>query len=368
MVKNLEKIVRIYGANTFYIDDNMYKFRYTIIDNEGEKTSIPVSLPYNSRPKKTSNIILDTNDFVNGFKVVQTENLEYAYVREEDNALLPYRYDIATNFNKYGYAMVGKDGKVSWIDKSFRYLNNNREMVKEEGSATYTGFKGFLSINNFSKGEHPLSKICNIEHNKEVCYFGTDGNIKEFYRYDGDKIREDESNKIFSYYSTEFDDAGYATANDGSLILLSSGYYLIAKDLIKICRDKGFLDTISNRIEKQEQAYAKFLRDIEEKTTTLADNLSKVNNLKADYSIGGIELRKEELISRYGKDVYRRALTNSSFSCLIYNQELPAEIVDLELFQSSLAKRGITSYIDYEENVFHYNTNKHVKVKKQSTC
>ena len=43
---------------------------------------------------------------------------------------------------------------------------------------------------------------------------------------------------------------------------------------------------------------------------------------------------------------------------------MPAEIVDLELFQSALAKRGIPSYIDNEDNVFYYNANKHVKTKK----
>ena len=43
---------------------------------------------------------------------------------------------------------------------------------------------------------------------------------------------------------------------------------------------------------------------------------------------------------------------------------MPADIVDLELFQSSLARRGVPSYIDNEENVFHYNANKHVKTKK----
>ena len=44
---------------------------------------------------------------------------------------------------------------------------------------------------------------------------------------------------------------------------------------------------------------------------------------------------------------------------------MPADIVDIESFQSSLAKRGIPSYIDNEENVFHYNTHKHVIVKKR---
>ena len=172
----------------------------------------------------------------------------------------------------------------------------------------------------------------------------------------------DQTRKIFSYWSTDFNDKGYANANGGSLILLSSGHYLTAKDLIRICEEKGLLDTIGSRIEKQE--YYKFSKNVEEKTTTLADNLSKINNLITEYGIGEIELKKEELISRYGEDAYRRALTNDSFVCLIYNQKLPAKIVDLELFQSSLAKRRILSYIDKEDNVFYYNANKHVKQKK----
>ena len=104
--------------------------------------------------------------------------------------------------------------------------------------------------------------------------------------------------------------------------------------------------------------------DVNKFVADFSPNLSKVNNLITEYDIGEIKLRKEELISRYGKDVYERALTNGSLVCLIINEEIPAEIVDLELFQSSLAKRGIPSYIDNEENIFHYNANKHVKTQK----
>ena len=291
--------------------------------------------------------------FFNSFKISSSDILLIDF---------PLSKIFATIFNEYGYAMVGKDGKVSWIDKNFKYLNSKYEMVNEDSSK----FNGFLSVSDFSKGEHPLSKVCSCSYdwNKKTSYFGVDGKIKEFSRYDGKIIRDNDSIKNFSYYSEDFNDKGYATANNDWLILLSSGYYLSVKDLIKICEEKGFLDTISSRIEKQEEAYNKFIRDIEEKTINLANNLSKVNNLITEYDIGEIKLRKEELISRYGKDVYERALTNSSFACLIYNRKLPAEIVDLELFQSTLAKRGIPSYIDNEENVFHYNTNKHVKVKK----
>ena len=366
MKKLPKEIISIKGSVYSFVDKETERYAYILNEGTDKEVRVNVLLPYYSRPNISFDIIDDSRDFVNGFKLVQTANMEYAYVKEEGNTLLPFRYDVATDFNEYGYAMVGKDGKVSWIDKNFKYLNSKYEMVNEDSSK----FNGFLSVSDFSKGEHPLSKVCSCSYdwNNKTSYFGVDGKIKEFSRYDGEIIRDSDSIKNFSYYSEDFNDKGYATANNDWLILLSSGYYLYTKDLIRICEEKGFLDTISSRVEKQEEAYNKFIRDIEEKTINLADNLSKVNNLITEYDIGKIELRKEELISRYGKVVYERALTNSSFACLIYNQKLPAEIVDLELFQSSLAKRGIPSYIDNEENVFHYNTNKHVKVKKQSTC
>ena len=313
MKKLPKEIKSIKGSVYSFVDKGTERYAYILNEGTDKEVRVNVLLPYYSRPDISFDIIDDSRDFVNGFKLVQTANMEYAYVKEEGNTLLPFRYDVATDFNEYGYAMVGKDGKVN----------------------------GFLSVSDFSKGEHPLSKVCSCssDWDKKTSYFGVDGKIKEFSRYDGEIIRDSDSIKNFSYYSEDFNDKGYATANNDWLILLSSGYYLSVKDLIKICEEKGFLDTISSRIEKQEEAYNKFIRDIEEKTINLANNLSKVNNLITEYDIGEIELRKEELISRYGKDVYERALTNSSFACLIYNQKLPAEIVDLELFQSSLAKK-----------------------------
>ena len=368
MVKLPKEIKSIKGSRVFE-GEEIVKYGYVINEDKDGELYMPIELPYYYgvylRPPASFDIIDDSREFVNGFKVVQTANLEYAYVREEDNKLLPYRYDIATDFNEYGYAIVGKDARVSWIDRNFRYFNpKEKKFIEEYEIGSYYRFNGFLGVNDFSNGEYPLSKVYCLGYNNAVSYLGIDGKIKEFVNYDGEIIRNDQSNKNFSYDSEDFNDLGYAKANNGELILLSSGYYLSTKDLTKIYEEKGFLDTISGRIEKQEHDYTKFLRDIEEKTTTISDNLSKINNLITEYGIGGLELKKEELMSRYGDAVYKRALTNPSFVCLIYNQELPAEIVDLELFQSALAKRGIPSYIDSEENVFHYNANKHVKTKK----
>ena len=339
---------------------------YTMTSKNKKEFLIPIILPCNTRPEKSLDIIDDSSDFVNGFKVVQTANKEYAYVREEDNILLPYRYDIATDFNEYGYAMVGKDASVSWIDRNFKYLYNNGKMIKENLDDEFSLFEGFNKITNFSKGKNPLSTVYRDEcfDDLVVSYFGIEGKFKTFYYYDNERICEYKHKKYFPINSTPFNDKDYATFDKSQYILLASGYYVSVENLIRLCGEKGFLDTISSKIAKQEQAYTKFLRDVEEKTMDLVGNLSKINNLIAEYNIEGIELIKDELISKYGKDIYERALTNKFLACLIYNQKLSAKIVDLELFQSILARKGIPSYIDNAEKVFHYNTSKHVKVKR----
>ena len=52
----------------------------------GEET-IYVFLPENGRPVISTEIVTESSDFVNGFKVVETANGEYGYVRKEDNLL-----------------------------------------------------------------------------------------------------------------------------------------------------------------------------------------------------------------------------------------------------------------------------------------
>ena len=38
-------------------------------------------------------------------------------------------------------------------------------------------------------------------------------------------------------------------------------------------------------------------------------------------------------------------------------------VLDLDLLQESLANMGIPSYIDYEQNIFHFNAKREVKMK-----
>lgn len=248
MSKTPIKVNSIIRRGGIFIDsDHSKKMCYTINDGEATETKIHVQLPQFYWLKKSDEIIDDSNDFINGFKVVQTSNGEYAYVRESDNTLLPFRYDVAFDFNQYGFAIVGRDGSVSWIDTSFRYLDLNGNMVEEELDKNYAEFNGWQGISNFSEGSIPLSRVYDGRNTPgKVSYFGINGKFKEFYKYNGE-IDDSFSRNCFNG-GTIFDESGFAMA-DGNM-LFARGYYLSYEDLIKLCNEKGFISVISEDAEK----------------------------------------------------------------------------------------------------------------------
>ncbi len=399
MVKLPKEIKSIKGSRVFE-GEEIVKYGYVINEDKDGELYMPIELPYYYgvylRPPASFDIIDDSREFVNGFKVVQTANLEYAYVREADNKLLPYRYDIATDFNEYGYAIVGKDARVSWIDRNFRYFDATFETFLDEKKNKSDRFNGFSSISNFSNGENHLSKLLRKDYDSDssVIYLDTDGKIKKFYKYDGEAVCGEDFKKEFPLDSTTFNESDYATFYQNKFILLSSGYYLYTMDLIRICNEKGFLGNISEDIKANETRYQLFLNDVEEYTRFVANNISVNDDKDVTWNIGGIEFCERYIYDgeieinvisdEYGKDVYRRAdkevpykegqgekkynrdfsKANRKLGCIIREFVSSSKVLDLDLFQELLAKRGIPSYIDYEENVFHYNTNKHIKVKK----
>ncbi len=215
---------------------------------DGDKTTIvSINLPLRDRPVKTDEIILANESFVNGFKIVKTKNGEYGYIREEDNSLLPYRYDIALDFNEYGLAMVGKNGYVTWINKNFEYLAPNGEMATEQEEFPFIAWN---KINAFSKGEIPLSLIVKRWYDVDAyCYMDTFGRLKNFIRYSKEiDLNHCSKNNTFSA-STSFNEQGYA--NSGIYILNSKGYFMDIRDLIKMCFSNGAVDAIFDDIDKK---------------------------------------------------------------------------------------------------------------------
>lgn len=152
-------------------------FEYPYIINEGTETEtriVSISNLWLTKVNRTSNeIIDDSNDFVNGFKIVELSNGQFAYVNLE-NELLPYRFDVASNFNEYGLAMIANNNEVSWIDKDFNYISWHGTTEKYDNKLS----SGFKMVEQFSKGNNPLSRL-HLTYNT-VNYVKPSLEIKDF--------------------------------------------------------------------------------------------------------------------------------------------------------------------------------------------
>ena len=220
-----EKSIRVIyseSPNPWPDDEYDRAWGYEIKYKDGKRIRIPLK----DYPYPSNQIVFAYIDkpFVNGFKCVQLSNGEYGYIRESDNVLLPYRYTFATDFDEYGFAMVAKRGKVSWINSSFKCLNSDGEWVLDNE------YWGWSEIHDFSQGNIPLALLGRSRCPLRYSYLGTDGNLKKFYRCDGTKIDEDRQTSEFDS-ATYFNEKGYAISRDE--ILFARGYYLSCYDLIK---------------------------------------------------------------------------------------------------------------------------------------
>ena len=243
--------------------------RYFTIDYFGKHNYYDI--PVNKSMEKTK--FDDSYPFSNGFRIIRMEDGKFGYIREEDNFLMPYRYDIASDFNEYGFAMIGKNGYVSWINKDFKYYVTNSyklpaifNFVTEDFSYKDTKFNSNISrVDQFSIGNNPLSRISlkgntitkNTLQNSEVrnnltVYMDTNGKIKDFINFeDRSKI----SRSVFTN-GNNFNKHGYTYADDNSHILFDSGYYLGLEDVVNLAKKHGLLDEMLQ--EEKELVKIKF--------------------------------------------------------------------------------------------------------------
>ena len=218
-----------------------------------------------------SDVIVEEEDFVEGFKRVRLENGEYGYIREIDGTLLPYRFDIASDFNEYGFAMVGKGCEVAWIDKAFNYLNmlghltpcphGYKRISMEHGIYGYTNSfseHGWTAIADFSDGEYPLSLMLKkMPSGPYTSYMTKEGSLQKFYDYDG-AIREsyhtmfgiENYPKDMSIEKESFDSDGTKVLATG--ILYARGYFCSLKNILELGENGAMVHEIEKDIiEKQ---------------------------------------------------------------------------------------------------------------------
>lgn len=250
---------------------NKYYHVYVINCNEDDKTIIKVPVPDLFRDVKTfsEEIIEENSDFVNGFKLVKLADNRYGYIRENDGKLLPFRYDVASNFNEYGLAMVAKRGHTTWINKDFAYLSafiNDYGKMMEEVNDEFMGFDGIF---NFSSGKIPLSRVINIKgyhrDNIEyrlpdiddqccVSYLGINGELKKFYKYDCEESLDEVGETRFEN-GNNFNENDYSI--DNNKVLFARGYYCTSSDFLKVCDQSGMLSKISQSIKSDDTGVMK---------------------------------------------------------------------------------------------------------------
>ena len=257
-MENTIKVESIESENIVAASPNEFITRYIINKDNDTRMYIVVKKSKYYPKEKSNEIVANDANFINGFKVVKTINGEFAYIREEDNKLLPFRYDVAMNFNEYGYAMVGKNGTVSWIDKTFRYLNIHGRMADEKENTIWGSFEGWNKIDNFSESNNPLSRIIYTDNKYiRVAYLNTDSKLQSFCQYNGKFTDNDK--QVFEYGEV-FNEKGQAWADD--CILFDQGFYITKADLLRLCDKNGYINLIGLDAmrEKNEKVLKKEIR------------------------------------------------------------------------------------------------------------
>ena len=246
MEKINEKVVKLTGYITKFKEENGFHFHYKAETVSGEEISIGVSVSKDYFYSEDSyngekfTIVEKSDEFVHGFKLGKNSHGQFLFIREEDGAVMPYVFDVATDFNELGFAMVGKNSEVSWIDKNFNYIDSKGTKWEVDSNRLYS-FSGWKSISAFSKGKTPISKCVNSDG--KVAYMGTDGELRAFSNHSGKTLY---ANTFFTSDSDDFDELGHAIVDKASSpkVLFATGYYMLSSDLIKNAVTTGKVDDI----------------------------------------------------------------------------------------------------------------------------
>ena len=244
------------GDKYIWKKDDYIEVNYELVDEDDYVERIHMVLPKDNETRIHGAVYTDNGSkFVNGFRLVQNEYGQNLYVREEDNKVMPHVFDIAGNFNEYGYAKVGKNGRVSWIDKNFNYLNKEGKMVPDD--INDYNFDGWTKVYPFSKGNTPLSKCLDMN----VSYFGIDGNVKEFKRYSASGKLSEEGLTSFNRFATTFNSKGYAISPEGfmdKIMIFDKGYYITYEDLLLLSMENGLFNSVIDKADEcMEKVYKK---------------------------------------------------------------------------------------------------------------
>ena len=120
----------------------------------------------------------------------------------------------------------------------------------------------------------------------------------------------------------------------------------LLKDYTRKERQKG---------KQIDEKYLKLLLEVMKKTINLSANPNReIENV--NYQIVGISSQRDEIVRKYGEEVYRLASENNDLVCLMLDGKIVTSVISLKSFMKILSElKNIPSYIDHSNNTFHYN-------------
>ena len=122
-------------------------YHYIITHNEDFRTLHKVVEPNTLiKPK-----VIDFSRITKfGYRLVKLSNGYYTYDYKEYGKykISNLRFDFATDINDLGLAVVCKDGKITWLNTKFKYLNPKTE---EFIPLTKNNFDGYCYLSNLNK-------------------------------------------------------------------------------------------------------------------------------------------------------------------------------------------------------------------------
>ena len=235
--------------------DNYKVYKYKI---NGSTYKTVVSKEYDNLRMTEIDIKPKTDEFVNGYKVVRTVTGAYSYKRELDNLVLECRFDIATNFNEHGLALVARNGKVTWMNQNYELLNIRGEFVPYKGIIDNPNEFGFQGVGAFSKGDIPLSRVVDrntkiLSKNNSTVSFGfayvePNGKYKAFCEYDGESLSNHKTVNFEKGYGVDFDENGCAFGTN--YIIFANGGYVSTSNLRDIAKKEFFVNAINKHVTK----------------------------------------------------------------------------------------------------------------------
>lgn len=208
-----------YTFTTFYYrDENGVFHEYKTRDAVREREEVTV---------------VSVGEEVNGFRRVEYSNGKIGFQTAEGK-LISYKFNIASDFNACGLAMVGLNGGVTWINSEFKKLTSkgNWTMMEDEFSSLP------LEVSDFVAG---LSSVEVGRMTRIKAFFiDQEGKRMEFFHSASGSTVNFEGK--FSNGSS-FEESGYKITSEG--VYFACGQFLTFEEVVKLPQMDAILSTLN---------------------------------------------------------------------------------------------------------------------------